>query len=390
MKRIGLAVSTFPPYQGGMGNMAFATALGLTRRGHSVEVFCPGRPGAKLPAAASSPASPPFPVHRLKSWFAVRNSSFVPQVAVRLKRFDAVNLHYPFYGGAETIFLLKKLRGKKQPLVVNFQMDNYGSGATGAIFRANARLFTPGLLRAADKIIVTSEDYASHSSAAKTFLHHPEKFAAIPPGVDTARFSPGEKDPFLLRKYGIGSGDKVVLFVGGLDRAHDFKGLDFLIRAWPELRAGSARLLIVGQGDRRESYARTAEELGLGRRAVFADPVGDDDLPAHYRLADLLVLPSTDSSEAFGIVLIEGMACGVPVLAANLPGVRSVVDPGRNGLLFQARKKEDLLDKLNALLINDEGRAAMRTAARTSAVARYDREKIWDRLDRVFQDVAPS
>ena len=431
--RIALVVSTFPPYQGGMGNMAFSYALGLTRRGHQVEVFCPERRKTALSlesrnasslspaprasympgslAAPTNASSSPFPVHRLKPWFDIRNSAFVPQLAARLGRFDAVNLHYPFYGGAEAVFLLKKLKGKKLPLVVNFQMDNYGSGTPGVIFKANARLFTPRLLRAADKVIVTSEDYAAHSTAAGTFRKYPEKFGAIPPGIDTARFSLGKRDSDLLNRYGITEGEKVVLFVGGLDRAHAFKGVDFLIRAWRELGIAKTRLLIVGEGDLRESYQRTADELGLVRNAkgrafpaevdprpksgapaavVFADPVGAGELPAYYRLADLLVLPSTDSSEAFGIVLVEAMACGVPVLASDLPGVRNVIESGRNGFIFRARETKDLLDKLRSTLLNDELRGRMRVAARETAVAHYDQEKIWDRVDKVFREIASA
>ncbi len=387
--RIGLVVSTFPPYQGGMGNMAFSYALGLTRRGHQVEVFCPKRGGiAREPDAPSAPDTP-FPVHRLKPWLDVRNSAFVPQLALRLGRFDAVNLHYPFYGGAEVVFLLKKIKGKKLPLVVNFQMDNFSTGAAGMIFKANATLFTPRLLRLVDKVIVTSEDYAAHSSAAETFRKFPEKFEAIPPGIDTVRFSPGEKDPALLKRYGIKAGEKVVLFVGGLDQAHAFKGVNFLLRAWREQGADKARLLIVGQGDLRESYRRTADALGLGQSVVFADAVSAGELPAYYRLADLLVLPSTDSSEAFGIVLVEAMACGVPVLASDLPGVRSVVEAEQNGFVFRVRETEDLLDKMRAILINEELRCRMRTIARETAVAHYDREKIWDRVDMVFREAAP-
>ncbi len=388
--RIGLVVSTFPPYQGGMGNMAFSYALGLTRRGHQVEVFCPKRGGIAREPDAPSASDPPFPVHRLKPWFDVRNSAFVPQLALRLGRFDAVNLHYPFFGGAEVVFFLKKLKEKKLPLVVNFQMDNFSTGAAGLVFKANARLFTPRLLRLVDKVIVTSEDYAAHSSAAATFRKYPAKFEAIPPGIDTAQFSPGEKDMGLLKRYGIAESEKVVLFVGGLDRAHAFKGVDFLIRAWRELGVAKARLLIVGQGDLRESYRRTADALGLGRSVVFADAVGAGELPAYYRLADLLVLPSTDSSEAFGIVLVEAMACGVPVLASDLPGVRSVVEAERNGFVFRVRVTGDLLDKLRAILINEELRGRMRAAARETAVAHYDREKIWDRVDRVFREAASA
>jgi len=380
--RIGLTVSTFPPYQGGMGNMAWSYALGLTRRGHDVDVFCPaqGRGGGEQIDA-------PFAVHRLKPWLRVRNSALLPLLAGRLRGFDVVNLHYPFYGGAEAVFLSKKLRGRKLRLIVNYQMDNFGAGAAGLFFKANAALLTPRLLAAADRVIVTSADYAAHSAAAGAFARFPDKFAAIPPGIDLERFRPGPKDAALLARYGFAPEDRVVLFVGGLDRAHAFKGVGLLLEAWRGLAMDRARLLVVGQGDLREGYRKTAEELGLGRSVVFAEPVGPAELAAHYRLADLFVLPSTDSSEAFGIVLVEAMACGVPVLASDLPGVRSVVEDGRNGRLFRAREPGDLLDKIRSILINEDMRKDMERAALETA-ARYDQEKIWDRVDAVFREAA--
>jgi glycosyltransferase involved in cell wall biosynthesis len=380
--RIGLIVSTFPPYQGGMGNMAWSYAQGLSRRGHRLEVFCPA-----VRAGLEREPEAPFAVHRLRPWARIRNSAFVPQLALRLGGFDAVNLHYPFYGGAEAVFLLKSIKRKRLPLVVNYQMDNFGAGAAGLAFKANAAALTPRLLRAADKVIVTSADYAAHSAAARTFDKYPAKFAAIPPGVDRVRFSPGPKDQDLLSKYGISAGERIVLFVGGLDRAHAFKGVGFLLEAWRGLGLGQARLLIVGQGELRDGYRRAAERLGLGRGVIFADPVGPDELPTYYRLADLFVLPSTDSSEAFGIVLIEAMASGLPVLAADLPGVRSVVEPGRNGFLFRAREAGDLLDKARPILINEELRRSLSAGARDAAASLYDQEKIWDRVDAVFREV---
>ena len=234
--RIGLIVSTFPPYQGGMGNMAWSYALGLSRRGHDVEVFCPAvRGGLERELDA------PFAIRRLRPWVRFRNSAFIPQLAVRMGGFDAGNLHYPFYGGAEAIFALKTIKGKKLPLVVNFQMDNFGAGAAGLAFKANAAVLTTRLLSAADKVIVTSADYAAHSAAALAYEKFPAKFAAIPPGVDRTRFNPGPKDQSLLGKYGISAGEKVVLFVGGLDRAHAFKGVGFLLEAWRSLEPGRAR-----------------------------------------------------------------------------------------------------------------------------------------------------
>ena len=81
------------------------------------------------------------------------------------------------------------------------------------------------------------------------------------------------------------------------------------------------------------------------------------------------------------------MACGVPVLAADLPGVRSVIEPGRNGFLFRAREAGDLLDKARPILVNEELRRSLSAGAREIAASLYDQEKIWDRVDAVFREV---
>src|SRR5205814_1893675 len=153
----------------------------------------------------------------------------------------------------------------------------------------------------------------------------PERLVELPNGVDVERFRPGLASGELRARYGLARMEQVVLFVGGLDRAHYFKGLPVLLRALARLPKDVA-LLVVGDGDRREAYARLARAAGLGRRVRFAGSVADAELPRHYALADLVVLPSTTRGEAFGLVLLEAMACSRAVVASRLPGVQAVVD----------------------------------------------------------------
>ncbi|MCX6565182.1 MAG: glycosyltransferase family 4 protein [Candidatus Aminicenantes bacterium] len=380
--KIAVVVSTFPPYRGGMGNMARSYALGLSGYGHDVEVFCPAyRHIGGEPAA-------PYKVHRLKAWGNFRNSAFLPQLFARLSRFDVVNLHYPFYGGAESVLFNKKIRGAKQPLVVNYQMDSVGKGWVGAAMAGYRNLLLPSVLKAADKVIVTSPDYAAHSAAARTFRRHREKFTAVPPGVDTSVFAPRPKSPELLSRYGFRPQDRVVLFVGGLDRAHAFKGVDFLLETWAEAKPREAKLLVVGRGDLRERYLRTATDRGIEAEVVFDDGVGENGLPAVYNLADLFVLPSVDRSEAFGIVLIEALASGLPVLASNLPGVRSVIENGRNGFTFGVKDRADLSARLTLCLEDEPLRRRMASAAREIAVSKYEQTAVWAEVERVFKSAA--
>jgi glycosyltransferase involved in cell wall biosynthesis len=379
--RIAQVVSTFPPYHGGMGNMAHSYALGLSRLGHHVEVFCPEFRKVEREIAA------PFRIHRLKPRVEIRNSAFLPQLFSRLGGFDIVDLHYPFYGGAEIVYLMKLFKKKRFKLVINFQMDNFGKGITGLFFRLNAAHLTPLILRSADRIIVTSFDYAAHSSAAGIYADVPNKFTAIPPGVDIDRFKPGNKNILMRDKYSIRNDDKIVLFVGGLDRAHSFKGISFLIESWRDLGLPKAKLLIVGQGDLRETYVRLAAGMGLKNNVIFADPVEDGQLPDYYNLADLFVLPSVNSSEAFGIVLIEAMACGVPTIASDLPGLRSVIRNGKTGFLFETRNSRGLLNAMTRILTDSDLRAQMSIEARSTAVNEYSQVGSWKRLERFYQDL---
>lgn len=379
--KIAVVVSTFPPYHGGMGNAAFSTAVGLARLGHAVEVFCPAMP------KAGTPRPVPFAVHRLKPWARFGNSAFLPQLVSRLGGFDLINLHYPFYGGAEVVGLWKAAGRKRPPLVLSYQMDNFGRGLRGWALGFHARRVRPAIFRAADRVIALTYDYLEHSAGREDYRRTPSKFAAVPLPVDTARFAPRAKDPGILGRLGLAGSDKVVLFVGGMDRPHAFKGVGFLLDAWRRLGAAGTKLVLVGQGDLRQTYIDRAAALGLTERAVFADPVENEDLPQMYDLADLVVLPSLDRSEAFGLVLLEAMASGRPVIASDLPGVRSVFKDGREGSLFPAGDEQAFLDKLRGLLADAGLRARMGAAGRDRAVSDYAQEVVWRRLERVFLEV---
>jgi glycosyltransferase involved in cell wall biosynthesis len=143
-------------------------------------------------------------------------------------------------------------------------------------------------------------------------------------------------------------------------------------------------LMIIGRGNLRDHYIRQAADLGIAGSVIFDANIGDEDLPAIYNLADLFVLPSGDRSEAFGIVLIEALASGVPVLASDLPGVRSVVDIGQNGFTFRVKDRADLEAKLNHCLEDEELRVRMASAARAIAVSRYNQTDVGAEVERTM------
>src|SRR5262249_42463193 len=152
-------------------------------------------------------------------------------------------------------------------------------------------------------------------------------------GVDACYFSPAEPTSDIRFRHAIPLHAKVLLFVAALDRAHHFKGLNILLQALHALPA-HVRLLVLGDGDLRQTYERQATLLGLAERVIFAGAIDHKETPPFFRSADLTVLPSSPP-ESFGLVLIESLACGTPVVASDIPGVRTVVSHGVDGLLVK-------------------------------------------------------
>ena len=213
------------------------------------------------------------------------------------------------------------------------------------------RWVLPRLFRLASAVVTTSSEYFDHSPTLQKIAKTTTSiYKSIPLGVDAGVFSPGAVRPFLREQWSIDQGAAIIGFVGSIDSAHYFKGIPQLLSAFSILtRTHSQKrfaLLIVGEGDQLNNFQRIVHDAGLEQSVHFVGRVLDADLPDYYRLMDCLVLPSTTRSEAFGLVLLEAMACGKPVIASNLPGVRTLVQEGLNGRLVTPGSHEQLADAL--------------------------------------------
>jgi len=363
-EKIAIVTPTFPPYRGGIGKLAELDARQLAGAGFDVTVL---RPEPRQPAP-EPPA--PYAVRGLKPRGRFGNAAFVPGVRSALKEFPLVFLHYPFFGAAEVLWLARKFGGRAK-LALVYHMDVVGRGPLGAFFRWHTRFCMPRILRSADRVIVTSFDYFRNSNAAPLLRRNESFFRELTPSVDAARFSPGGKPPALLARYGLDASDRIVVFVGGLDRAHYFKGIPALLRALTVRDLAGAKAVIVGGGDLRPEYEKLAAELGLSGRVVFAGPVSDAELPDHYRLGDVFAFPSIDRSEAFGVAALEALSSGLPVVASDLPGVRTIVRHGETGYRVRPGSVSGLADGLARLLNDPVLRQRLGENARRVAVEEY-------------------
>jgi glycosyltransferase involved in cell wall biosynthesis len=258
-------------------------------------------------------------------------AGFVPQLFWHLIRgkFDVVYAHLPAYGFMEILLLWKLITRKK--LCVTVHMNPQGRGFFKYIFWVEKFIFR-ALINHADVVRISTDQLGSDelfSGVAKN------KISVIPFGVDLEQFHPRNEKKESC----------VFLFVGRLSRTHYFKGVENLLRAFYEVvqKKKDARLVIVGDGDLRDSYEKIVQKLGINDRVQFLGTVSDDTLPEIYRRASALVLPSTDNSETFGMVLLEAMASGVPVIASRLLGVASVVDDEISGKLVEPCNEAELV-----------------------------------------------
>jgi glycosyltransferase involved in cell wall biosynthesis len=198
----------------------------------------------------------------------------------------------------------------------------------------------------------------------------------IPNGVDSDVFSPRDRDGAKCRA-GVNINTKVILYVG---RLSDEKGLEILIKASGIMTgiSGDFKVLVVGDGDRRQEYERLIQSLGLEEKVVLLGGRPHSDLPNWYALADVLCLPSL--REGMPNVVLESLACGRPVVASNVGAVPDLID-GTNGYLVSPGVPGDLAEKL-ALALSvqwDEGRIR-------NSVSLYS----WDHSASMYRDCLKS
>ncbi len=369
--------STFPPYLGGTGNVCYHNSIELARLGHNVTVFTSRFPDIEM----NYPDL--IKVKRFKPIFRFGNAPLIPQL-LEIKNFDIIHLHYPFYFGGEIIYLISKLR--KQKYVLTYHQDVILKGFMNILPIIHKLTLFDMIINNADKICVTSLDHSRNSFIKNIVEKKYDSIIEIPNGVDINVFKP-EIDSSLIRKKLSVENKKIVLFVGALDKAHYFKGVEYLLRSLKMLKNRDVILIIIGEGDLKEYYRSLSEKLGVEKKTIFTGRSSAEDLPKYYSLSDVVVLPSISVGEIFGIVLIEAMSTEKPVIATNLPGVRTVVDEGINGFLVRPMDIDSLAYKIDYLLDNDSIRRKFGKNGRKKVERYYSWEKIGKKLELVYKEI---
>jgi D-inositol-3-phosphate glycosyltransferase len=245
--------------------------------------------------------------------------------------------------------------------------------------------------RAEANVIGCSDGILASTGEERTQLERlygadPERIEIVTPGVDHRSFSPG---PRAAARAVLGLGDgPVLLFVG---RIQPLKGADVAVQALTGLDGHGASLVVVGgpsgpDGERElERLHQLVADSDLGGRVRFVPAEPHDHLATYYRAADACLVPSR--SESFGLVALEAAACGTPVVAAAVGGLRTVVDHGHTGFLVEGRDPAAFAAYVGEILDNPRLAAEMSRNAASRAM-RYRWSITAARLRRIYADLA--
>lgn len=342
----------YPPYKGGMETHLHTLCEGL-RSEVDLRVVVANTGRRSVDDVVDG-----VRVTRLGTFVNLGSAPYTPGLRgfIREAHPDIVHIHLPH----PTAILSYLASGHRGRLIVTYHSDIVRQRILGTAFR-------PILHRAlarASSIICTSPNYIDSSPV---LARHRHRCHVLPFSIATDRFTrAGEEEVLTLRRR---YGDRVVLAVG---RLVGYKGFEHLIRAMAGVRA---RLVLVGDGPLKASLERIARDAGVADKVVFLERV--DDVNAYYHAADVFALPSVARSEAFGLVQLEAMASGIPVVNTRLAsGVPYVSPHGVTGLTVPPGDAGALTVAINELLDDPDLRQRYGAAGRRRARNEFSVEEM--------------
>jgi len=353
----------YHPVLGGIENHIKELAEGQAALGHQVTVLvC--NPSYRTEIETMNGVEV-IKAGRLTTQFSMPISLSQPYILATLKP-DIVHIQSPYPLGE----LANWLGGRAQATVISYQSDivkqKYWLYFYGPILRQ--------VLQATDRIILSTPRYAEISPWLQPVR---AKCTVISPGINIERFSP---TPRPLHR------PPTIMFAG---RLRYYKSLSTLLHALTHLPG--VRLLVVGDGPMRQPWEQLAQELGIAERVTFVGEVNDEELAHYYQQADVFVLPSNSKAEAYGIVLLEAMASGLPCISTELgTGTSWIVQHGVTGLVVPPETPQLMAAAINILITNEPLRQQFGQAAFQRVQTMFTKEVMTQRVLEVYSELLSS
>lgn len=360
------------PDAGGIESVTVSLARGAVLSGHSVSVVCFEKIPVNCDELIDGVRVIRTPITKMFASQPLGIKYFL-QCLKAAKYSDVVHLHVPNMLGALCALFI----GKKPRLLVHWHSDVINMGLLGKILRP----LEFALLRRADCIVATSQVYADASETLQSFK---DKIAVVPNGVPEAKHAGTDSDLPTSIDAQI-HGKKIILSVG---RLVPYKGFKVLIDAAKHFSSDSVAV-IVGGGRCQQDLQQAIEIAGVQDRVVLAGRLSDAAMHALFERATLYCLPSTNRAEAFGVVLLEAMTYGLPIVATDIPGsgVPWVNQHGTSGLNVPVGDPVALAEACNQVLASPELRGRLSEGARQRFAAEFTEEVSVKRMMHVYDQM---
>jgi len=383
--RITQVVHYFHPLVGGIETYASNLARGLAERGHHIKVYTSRIPGSPVHEIWQG-----IRIYRLPSITRPLPYPLIPSLVPALIRdqCDIIHAHINSPMTVEIAAVASHLTGV--PLVVTYHADALITDLVERPARLHRRIsqiyqFSRNIVaHIARCLVVTSPLYLETSSFLQRFRH---KVVVIPAAVNPLFLTPPIEAGKAKEQIGYREDDQLLLFVGRLVL---YKGLFTLLQAFRLLlkHHPQARLAIVGTGPQEPRLRQAIHRLGLTKEVRLLGRLPHETLLQAYSACDLFVLPSRSRSEAFGIVLLEAMAQGKPVVATRVGGIPYVVPDGKAGLLVPPNNPHSLAAAITKLLDDPELRRRMGVAGRLHVQNNFTLHQIINKLEALYWQLA--
>jgi glycosyltransferase involved in cell wall biosynthesis len=390
--KIGYFITTFPyknfpkkyanrlikyGYCGGAEGVAQHLAVNMSQRNHKITVFT-----TSINHKDSIERYENMGIHRYGADFKIGNANMSFTLLYKPLKHDIDIVHAHAGNPPAPIAAYRYAEKKRKPFVLTYHGDgqeNWGSFIRRISISFYNKYFLDKILSYADVIISPSEYYIDESR----FLgKYRDKIIVIPNGINMEDFDVSYSKEECRKRLGLPTDKNIILFLSAL---YSFKGPHILIKAMPKIvkEVPDAKLVFVGSGGMREELEGLCKKIGVKKYVKFAGFVEESLKPLYYRAADVFCLPSTMKHEIFGIVNLEAMACGLPIVASKIGGVPDVVKDGENGLLVAPKDSEAFTDAIIYLLENEDVRERMGKNGRKKAEG-YSWERIAEETEEVY------
>ena len=343
-----IALTYYHPHKSGLTIYVKRLAHALAARKHKVTVLTSQYDSA-LPLEEKQNG---VRIIRLPVGFHVSKGVIMPGLPRRawqlIREADVVNLHVPQF---DAFGMAIMARLQRKPVVLTYHCDLLlPRGFVNHIANIVSNMANRISIRLSKKVVTNTLDFARHSPFLRSHL---KKVIEIHPPIDTLGVSAGEIAAF-RKKYNISNEDQVI---GMVARLATEKGVEYLVDALPDVIAihPNARVMFVGQSQHvmgEDAYAAKLAPMiaALGRHWTFLGVIPDKELTAFYHACHLLVFPSINSTDSFGMVQVEAMSCGLPVIASDMPGIRQPVLLTGMGKVIPPRDPVSLAAAINGML----------------------------------------